>query len=190
MEFHMTNFPTLETDRLILRRLELSDAPQVYEYMKDREIAYNTFLIPYPYPEGAAEEWITGAHQSAEQGDDLGFAVMRKADGLFMGACGIHLNPEHQRAEIGYWLGKPHRGQGYTSEAARRLIQFGFEELGLNRIYASYFTRNPASRRVMEKAGMTFEGVMRQSMLKWGDFVDRGMCAILRSEYEAQQAAR
>ncbi|MBZ0287397.1 MAG: GNAT family N-acetyltransferase, partial [Anaerolineae bacterium] len=104
----MANFPTLETDRLILRRLELSDAPQVYVYMKDREIAFNTFLIPYPYPDGGAEAWITSTHRGAEEGDDFTFAVTRKSDGLFMGACGLGRNPEHQRAEIGYWLGKPH----------------------------------------------------------------------------------
>ena len=82
-----------------------------------------------------------------------------------------------------------HGGLGYMSEAARRVIQFGFEELGLNRIYAGYFTRNPTSRRVMEKAGMTYEGTYRQNVLKWGEFVDVGACAILRSEYDAQQAS-
>jgi ribosomal-protein-alanine N-acetyltransferase len=186
----VTDFPILETERLLLRRVELSDAPLVYEYMKDREIAFNTLLIPYPYPENGAEEWIKRTHQAGEQGNDFSFAVTRKTDGLFMGACGIHAIPEHQRAEIGYWLGKPHWGQGYTSEAARRVIQFGYEALGLNRIYAGYFTRNPASRRVMEKAGMTYEGTHRQNVLKWGEFVDVGMCSILRSEFDAQQAAR
>jgi RimJ/RimL family protein N-acetyltransferase len=184
----MADFPTLETERLILRRLELSDAPLVYQYMQDREIAFNTLLIPYPYPEGGAEEWINGTHKAAQKGDDFSFAVTRKADGLFMGACGLHRVPEHQRAELGYWLGKPHRGQGYTSEAARRLIAFGFEAMGLNRVHAGYFTRNPASRRVMEKAGMTHEGIYRQHVLKWGEFVDMGMCAILRYEYEAAKA--
>jgi RimJ/RimL family protein N-acetyltransferase len=184
----MSAFPALETERLILRRIELSDAPLVYEYMKDREIAFNTKLIPYPYTDGAAEEWINRTHEAGEQGDDFSFAVTRKTDSLFMGACGIHRIPEHQRAEIGYWLGKPHRGQGYMSEATRQVIQFGFEELSLNRIYAGYFTRNPASRRVMEKAGMTYEGTYRQNVLKWGEFVDVGMCSILRAEFDARNA--
>lgn len=184
----MSDFPTLETERLILRRLEVSDAPQIYAYMEDREIAFNTLLIPYPYPEGGAEEWITNTHKAAKAGDDFSFAVTRKADGLFMGACGLHRVPEHQRAELGYWLGKPHRGQGYTSEAARRVIAFGFDVMELNRVHAGYFTRNPASRRVMENAGMTYEGTYRQHVLKWGDFVDMGMCAILRSEYKAAKA--
>jgi [ribosomal protein S5]-alanine N-acetyltransferase len=181
----MTPFPTLESERLILRRLEWKDAALVYEYMQERDIAYNTLVIPYPYPEGAAEEWIGRTQELGDKGQDFTFAVTRKADSLFMGACGIGLNPEHRRADIGYWLGKPFWGQGYMSEAARRVIQFGFEELDLNRIYAAYFTRNPASRRVMEKAGMTYEGAHRQMFLKWGEFVDVGVCAILRAEWKA-----
>jgi ribosomal-protein-alanine N-acetyltransferase len=181
----MPDFPILETERLILRRLELDDAPLVYEYMQDREIACNTLMIPFPYPPGAAEAWIAECQQAGEGGENFSFAISRKSDGLFIGAIGIHCTPEHKRAEIGYWLGKPHRGQGYTSEAARRVIQFGFETLDLNRIYAGYFTRNPASRRVMEKAGMTYEGTHRQNVLKWGEFVDVGSCAILRAEWES-----
>ena len=75
----MAVFPTLETERLILRRIELSDAPLVYEYMQDREIAFNTKLIPYPYPEGGAEEWIKRTHEAAERGNDFSFARARPA---------------------------------------------------------------------------------------------------------------
>ncbi len=176
----MKNFPTLETERLLLRRLELEDAPLVYHYMTEREIAANTMLIPYPYPSGAAEDWISATQRS----DDFSFAVTRKSDNLFLGACGIGSDLFHKRAEVGYWLGKPHWGQGYMSEAVRRVIQFGFEELDLNRIQATYFTYNQASRRVMEKAGMIYEGTLRNYVLKWGDFMDMGMCSILRSEWE------
>lgn len=180
----MKTFPTLASERLILRRLELDDAPLIYDYMTEREIAANTMLIPYPYPAGAAEDWINGTHQS----DDYSFALIRKADNLFLGACGIGSDTSHKRAEIGYWLGKPFWGQGYMSEAARRVIQFGFEELDLNRIQATYFTYNLASRRVMEKAGMTYEGTLRNYVMKWGEFMDMGMCSILRADYDAQNS--
>ena len=107
----MKTFPTLATPRLILRRLELKDAPLVYDYMAERDIAANTMLIPYPYPAGAAEDWIIGSQRS----DNYTFAVTRKADNLFLGACGIGSEPTHKRAEVGYWLGKPFWGQGYMS---------------------------------------------------------------------------
>jgi [ribosomal protein S5]-alanine N-acetyltransferase len=182
----MPAFPTLETERLILRSLDLKDAPLVYDYMQTRDIAYNTLLIPYPYPVGAAEEWINRTLDNMGNGEDFNFALARKTDGLFMGVIGIGSDPEHKRAEIGYWLGKPHWSQGFMSEALRRVLDFGFDDLDLNRIYAGYFTRNPASRRVMEKAGMTYEGTARQNVLKWGEFVDVGSCSILRSEWESK----
>jgi RimJ/RimL family protein N-acetyltransferase len=173
----------LQTPRLLLRPLEYTDAPHIYEYMRDREIAYNTMLIPYPYPAGAAETWIEDSWANAASGDSYTFAVVLSAEHRMIGSMGIRQNSTHNRAEIGYWMGKAYRGQGYASEACRRIIQYGFEELGLNRIQAGYFTRNPASRRVMEKAGMTHEGVLRQYVYKSGEYVDLGYCAILREAW-------
>ncbi len=173
----------LETPRLLLRPMVRTDAPHIYEYMQDREIAYNTLLIPYPYPAGAAEDWMQKCWEQASSRENYTFAVVLKAEKRMIGSMGIGQNAAHNRAEIGYWIGKRYWGQGYASEACRRIIQFGFEEMGLNRIQASYFTRNPASRRVMEKAGMHHEGVLRQYVFKWGEYVDLGYCSILRSEW-------
>jgi RimJ/RimL family protein N-acetyltransferase len=101
----------------------------------------------------------------------------------------ITLRPEARfsRAEIGYWIGLPYWGQGYTSEAARHMVDYGFAERGLNKVYATYFVLNPASRRVMEKAGMTYEGTLRQHVQRDGVFYDLGYCGILRSEWEARR---
>jgi ribosomal-protein-alanine N-acetyltransferase len=176
--------PYLESDRLALRRLELTDAPMIYAYMREREIAYNTLYIPYPYPPGAAEEWINRRQETWGTDEGFTFALARKPDDLFMGSIAIRPELTHQRAEIGYWLGKPHWGQGYMSEAARRVIQYGFEEHNLNRVHATYFSRNPASRRVMEKAGMTYEGMLRQHVVKWDEYIDLGVCGIVREDWE------
>ena len=81
-------------------------------------------------------------------------------------------------------LGVPFWGHGYMTEALKRLIQYGFEEHNLNRIDANYFIFNPASGRVMEKAGMTFEGVLRQRFIKDENTIDVGVCSILREEWE------
>lgn len=182
---NMSNMPILETERLLLRRLELTDAPLVYDYMQEREIAANTLLIPYPYPAGAAEEWINRTHQSCDEGEGYNFGLVLKAEERLIGAIGLGLRTDHRRAEMGYWLGKPYWGQGFMPEAARRLIAFAFEVLGLNRIHASAFTRNPASARVLEKCGMTYEGTLRGHFFKWGEFVDAALYAITRDEYEA-----
>ncbi len=178
---HQSN--DLTTQRLILRRLELADAPIIQRLAGAREVAEMTLLVPHPYPDDAAEPFIRSTWEKAEAGTDFTFAITRKEDHTFVGVIGLHGNATHNRAEIGYWIGVPYWGNGYATEAAKAVIAFGFETLHYNRIQAGYLTKNPASRRVQEKAGMIFEGVRRQEFLKWGVYTDHGMCAILREDY-------
>jgi RimJ/RimL family protein N-acetyltransferase len=100
-----------------------------------------------------------------------------------IGAMGIHISQSHNRAELGYWIGVPYWNQGYCTEAARAVLRYGFETLGLNRIQARHLARNPASGRVMIKIGMRHEGTMRQAVIKWEAYEDIKLYAILRSEY-------
>ena len=184
--------PTLETDRLILRPFTLDDAPVVRELAGAHEVASTTFTIPHPYPQGHAEEWI-GAHaELAAKGIIYVFAVVRKADRALMGSIGIVIGSgrPHKRALINYWLGLPYWNQGYATEAARRVIAFGFEELGLNRIEATHFLRNLASGRVLQKVGMAYEGTLRGYLLRGDTFEDVMMYAILRVDWEERQADR
>jgi RimJ/RimL family protein N-acetyltransferase len=174
------NRPTLRTQRLVLRPFEIADAPRVRELAGAREVARNTILIPHPYPDGAAEEWISAHEKRIEEGD-FSFAI---DDGELVGAIGLHMKRDYERAEIGYWLGVPFWGRGYATEAVAAVIRYGFEELKLNRIYAGYFSRNAASGRVMEKNGMKYEGSLRQHVKKWDEFVDVIYYGILRSEWE------
>ena len=83
---------------------------------------------------------------------------------------------------MGYWMGVPYWNHGYCSEAARALVAHGFQQMGLHRIYAFHFVRNPASGRVMQKAGMTYEGTLRQHVKKWERYEDLTAYGILRSE--------
>jgi [ribosomal protein S5]-alanine N-acetyltransferase len=112
------------------------------------------------------------------------FGVVLAETGELVGAVGIRFTPANNRAELGYWIGKPYWGRGYCSEAARAVLAYGFDERGLNRIYAHHMTRNPASGRVMQKAGMQREGILRRHFLKWGVFEDVEIYGILREEWE------
>ena len=85
-----------------------------------------------------------------------------------------------QKGKQGYWLGKDYWNKGYATEAVKAVIGYGFEKLRLNRIYAGHFTKNPASGRVMQKTGMTHEGLGREHILHWGVYEDMVECAILR----------
>jgi RimJ/RimL family protein N-acetyltransferase len=178
------DLPTLRTERLVLRPLEPADAPRIRELAGAREIAANTLTIPHPYEEGMAEAWIREAAAAATRGEKLVLAVTTEDDGL-VGTVGLDLQPEHRRAELGYWIGKPFWGRGFATEAARIVIDHGFGALDLYRIYARVFPRNPGSGRVLEKLGMAHEGRLRGHILKWDVFEDVECYAVLATEWRS-----
>jgi RimJ/RimL family protein N-acetyltransferase len=172
----------LLTGRLLMRAPEMTDAPAIQQLVSAYEIARSTLHIPHPYPEDGAVEWL----KRIEAGGDGAhlFALIRRSDSAYIGTMGLHIYEPHQRAEVGYWVGVPYWNQGYATEALTCLLEFGFETIGLQRIFAQYYTDNPASRYVMEKSGMLYEGCMRQHIRKWDQFKDVGICGILRSDWE------
>ncbi|MGI9302211.1 MAG: GNAT family N-acetyltransferase [Gammaproteobacteria bacterium] len=178
----MKQAPTLETERLILRPLELSDAHDVQTLAGEREIAACTRSIPHPYKDGVAEEWIEQLQPKLERGEQLSFAIVTCAATL-IGSIGLVIHRENANAELGYWIGKPYWGQGYCSEAASAIVVYGFDTLRLHRIFAHHLTRNPASGRILQKIGMRHEGCHRQHVRKWGVFEDIEVYGLLRSEY-------
>jgi [ribosomal protein S5]-alanine N-acetyltransferase len=180
---HLTSSrPTIETERLLLRPFGPADAADLARLAGAREVAATTANIPHPYSLADAEGWI--ASQQAEWDEDRGatFAITLRADGALIGAVGLRSERAHERAELGYWIGVPYWGSGYATEAARAVVEFGFDGLGLNRIFARHMTSNPASGRVMEKIGMHLEGEFRQHELKWGEFRDHRFYGVVRSD--------
>lgn len=170
------SIPALHGERITLRPFTLDDAPAVYSHLSTPEIASTTANIDYPYPQGAAESWIQSHEKEAAAGTSLTWAITL-AGGTLIGAIGLHLAPQHARGEIGYWLGVPYWNQGYTTEAARLVTPYGFDTLNLHRIQATCLPHNVGSSRVMEKAGLTFEGVLRGYVREDGDFRDIAMYA-------------
>ncbi|GED71568.1 N-acetyltransferase [Brevibacillus reuszeri] len=179
----------LETDRLVMRQFEQSDAKMVHGLAGSEEVARTTLSIPHPYPDGAAEKWIESTHYAAEQGESYTFAIVKKEAEELVGCMSLIVSKSHNRAELGYWFGHPFWGQGFATEAAWRIVAFGFEELGLNRIYAMAMTKNAASYQVMRKIGMQHEGTLSQHVLKWGSFEDIELYGMTRADYEKDQQA-
>ena len=179
----MKELPRLETARLVLRPFELADAPAVQRLAGDWAVAATTLNVPHPYEDGMAEEWI-GTHRAKfERREQVTLAVILRETGGLIGAMGLVLNLRFERAEVGYWIGKPYWRNGYATEAARAVLKYGFEELKLNRIHATHIARNPASGRVMQKIGMKHEGCLRQHTRRWDRFDDIMCYAILKDEY-------
>lgn len=180
----MTERPLLKIKRLILRPFKLEDAPEVQRLAGDKDIASTTLHIPHPYENGMAEEWISKHQAEFEKGEQVTFAITHREEKYLIGAIGLSgISQEHETAEVGYWIGKPYWNQGFCTEATAAVLKYAFDVLKLHRVYARHFRRNPASGRVMQKAGMKYEGCLRQHFKKWGNFEDSELYGILREEF-------
>ena len=140
----------LQTERLILRPWEETDAEECYKYAKDPLV-------------GPAAGWAV--HTSVENSRRIikdvlmvpeTYAVVLKETGLPIGSIGLHHNDlaeKDDEAELGYWIGVPFWGRGFAPEAAREMLRRAFEDLGLKRVWCAYYDGNEKSRRVQEKLG-------------------------------------
>ncbi|MGB6220114.1 GNAT family N-acetyltransferase [Haloferula sp.] len=175
--------PTLHAESVTLSPFSLGDAGLVQQYAGDAEVARTTLNVPHPYPDGAAEKWIASHLLQYLEKKNAVFAV-RSTSGDLYGAINLGLNMNDQIGELGYWIGVPFWNKGFCTDAARRLIQFGFDDIGLNKIYARHLGGNAGSGRVMEKIGMKKEGIQRQHTMKNGELRDIVEYGILKSEYK------
>ena len=154
-----TPHPGLATDRLTLRPLTLADAAPIATLLNDFDIARITSRIPHPYALDDARAYL--AHlQNADLTCKRVFALESGANRL-IGVVG--LDPRDDAAtELGYWLGKPFWGQGYMTEAVSAVLKWVGGEWGRRYLVAGHFTDNPASGRVLTKAGFLYPGEVRQ----------------------------
>jgi ribosomal-protein-alanine N-acetyltransferase len=179
--------PTLSTKRLTLRPFVADDAFDVERLAGMREIADTTLTIPHPYPHGAAAEWILTHAPAWKAGTAATFAIVENETGRLVGVTSLAINCAHRRAELGYWIALDRWNQGYATESNQRLIDFGFEVLGLHRIEARHFLRNPASGRVMLKLGMEPEGIERDWAVKGDRYESLAVYSILEDEWRSDK---
>jgi ribosomal-protein-alanine N-acetyltransferase len=175
--------PTLRTPRLLLGPFEPEDATELQRLAGAREIADTTLSIPHPYDMDHALAWIGNQRKESVRGRATNFAVRLLPGSSLIGSAGLRdIDPEHMQAELGFWIGREWWGQGYATEAAAAVISFGFEVVGLNRIFAHHMARNPAAGEVLRHVGLQREGMLRQRVRKWGVYEDVVLYAILRED--------
>lgn len=180
-----SRMPKLETARLILRPMRVSDAQDMYDYAKDPSVTRYLLWRPHPNVEHTRSylEYLAGRYRL---GMHYEWAVVLKESNKMIGTCGFStVDCANNVAEIGYVLHPAHHGRGLATEAVIRTLRFGFDMMGLHRIEARYIMGNDASRRVMDKVGMHFEGVKREAMLIKGAYRDIGICAVLATEFKS-----
>ena len=171
----------LKTDRLLLRPFKLEDVDDVYAYAKDPEWdRYLGLPLPQPYARRDAEEYVAG-RVLADWSTEPTFAIV--LDSTVIGGIGLRIIETHQRAELGYALARVHWGKGLMPEAVQAVIDWAFREYGSAKIYATADLRNGRSTRVMEKLGMTREGVLRSHGKARGERVDEVYYGIIREEW-------
>ena len=145
--------PILTTGRLTLRGFDQTDAGMVQKLAGNHEVSKSTLNIPHPYEDGMAEQWIDSHEEIWNAKTGIVYAVTLSKTRQLVGAISMH-GIDGSEGELGYWVGQPHWGKGYCTEAARTLIEFSFEKLNLSSIHAEHLTTNPASGKVMQNIGM------------------------------------
>lgn len=178
-----SDMPTLTTEHLVLRPMRVTDARDMFDYAKRLDVT--TYLLWNPHPTiSYTEDYLRYLQGRYALGEFYDWALVDRESGRMIGTCGFtRFDFSHNSGEIGYVLNPEYHGHGYATEAAERVIRFGFEVLGLHRIEAKFMQGNEASRRVMDKLGMTFEGFRREAMLVKGIYRTIGICSLLKNEY-------
>jgi len=167
----------LKLARCTLRPWRVGDEASLVRHANNRRVWRNLSRLPHPYTTGDADTWIARASAQTPVTD---FAI--EVDGAAVGGIGVELGREvfHRSAEIGYWLGEPYWGRGIATEALRAMTEYAFVTFDLCRLQAGVFEWNPASMRVLEKAGYTLEARHRKNVTKDGQTIDRLIYALVR----------
>ncbi len=145
--------PATQTVRLNLRPLQPEDALAVSTLAGNWNVARHTLRVPHPYTRPMAEAWIAQTLQAWHKQEGLVLAMAHRQQGVLLGVIGLEYTGPAE-ADLGYWVGEPWWGRGYATEAVKAMLALGFERLGLQAIGAEHLASNPASGRVMQKAGM------------------------------------
>ena len=177
-------FKELTTDRLILAEFEKIPAQTWFGLIRDKAVAQTTLSLPHPCTLKDAKIWKAQQVEAIRQGRALRWSIIEKDKRDVMGGVKLSLNQRFNSAEIGYWVGEKYWGNGYAGEAASRVMDYGFKTLKLNRIEAYAMVMNKASSKILLNLGMQKEGLHRQLIRRWGNYVDVESFAILISDWE------
>jgi ribosomal-protein-alanine N-acetyltransferase len=181
------SFPLLRTERLVLRRLCIADAPALFAYCSDPCLAaYVSWEIHRTIRD--SEHYISIMEKAYDAGRPANWGVVEQATSELVGHAGFSgWEPNHRSAEIAYVIARRYWSMGYATEVVNEILRFGFETLGLHRIYARCFPWNVASERVLVKNGMVYEGTLRDAVFCKGEFQSLKVFSVLRQEFLARR---
>ncbi|MNB88906.1 putative ribosomal N-acetyltransferase YdaF [compost metagenome] len=171
---------TISTERLLLRLFTSSDAAEVARLCNNYNIFKTTMYLPYPYTLEDALSWIDRHAANFDAKLSYEFAVTDKLTGALYGAIALSHSGKFNHGELAYWIGEEFWGNGFATEAAEAMVKFAFEDRLYHKVFARYFSSNAGSGKVMEKVGMSREGILRDHIRKEGRYVDLVHYGIIR----------
>ena len=177
------DMPRLETPRLILRRLEMRDAPDLFDYSRDPQVAKHV-LWDAQTSVSEARAYVRYMLRRYRAGEPASWGIEEKETGRVVGTIGyMWYQRDNTACEVGYSLARRCWNRGYMTEALAEVLRFSFEELGVHRVEAQHEVENAASGAVMRKCGMRKEGTLRGRLYNKGRYVDVDLYAMLREDY-------
>jgi len=183
-------FPDLETQRLILRRLQHGDEAFVFQHFSDPEVT-RYLLDEDPLTRREEAEEIIQLYADPAGKTHNRWGIVLKADDKLIGTCGFHRwDKRHRRAEVGYDLARAYWGQGIMAEALRSALSYAFGTMGLNRVDALVYADNVRSVRLAQKLGFQSEGTLREYFWFKGEFYDHVILSLLKSDWMAKGRSR
>lgn len=179
----LKNAPELLTKRLRLRAINAGDVNNIQYHVNTEAVCNNLSYTPHPYTMEMAENWMRNINRGMDNGTCRYWSICDRKTEEFIGSMGLSLFIEQEGAEMHYWLGEAFWNKGYCTEAAKRTIQYVFEDLKLHRLQITHREGNVASKRVVEKCGFVFEGTMRDYLKRFGKFENVMSYSILCDEF-------
>lgn len=175
-------FTRMETSRLAIREFKAEDWTSVHRYASDERVTEHTLWGPNEEEDSVAFIQLCLEQQQKEDRTEYSLAVEKKETGTLIGGCNIIFMGSN--AEIGYCFHPDYWGQGYASEAAAVMLQYGFDHLNVHRIYATCRPGNIGSSKVMIRNGMTQEGLLREHIFYKGKYHSSYLFSVLKQEYQ------
>lgn len=175
--------PILGTNRLVLRGIRGTDREALTKCFSDYNTIYMLVFMPWPFGEDKVRNYMRNLAYRTDQGDSLYWAITEPKQDKLLGVVGLTLEHKHDRAEIHFWMDKDARGKGYMTEAAKRVVDYVFRDLGMHRLDVNCLRKNIQCKRVLEKCGFRYECNKEDFVKKEGKYEDLEYFRILRDEY-------
>lgn len=181
--------PTLDTDRLIIRKILPRDAEDMYEYTSREDVT--EYLTWYPHPNlKYTRQYIRDIGRCYLNGSFFDWGIIWKENNKFIGTCGFtSIDTANNSAEAGYVINPDYKSRGIATEALHRVLEFAFYDLEFERVEAKHIVGNDASAAVMKKCGMSFEGIKRHGMIIKNEYRDIAIYSILKKEFDKSEAS-